>query len=143
MSNAAKKDLSLSTEGSLLAIIMLAIQADGVFSLAEKEVVRFTVQQIKIFREYSQEELVQKMEESLKAIAENGEEVVLKSAVEGLPAQLYNTAFTIAADLITANDKITKNESDTLNKIQKALAIPEDTADKIIEVMKYKNYHYD
>ena len=143
MSNVTKQDLSLSlsSEESFLAIIALAIQADKIFSLAEKEVVKFTVQQLKIFQKFSQKQLVQKIEQILEEIEALGEEVVLAEAVKSLPERLYKTVFTVAADLITADCTITKTEQDILNKIQLALSIPQDVADKIIEVMKYKNYY--
>jgi len=143
MSNAAQQDISLSSssEESFLAIITLAIQADGIFSLAEKEVVRFTVQQIKIFQNYSQEQLVEKIQHSVEEIATRGDEAVLTEAVQSLPDRLYNTVFTVVADIITADGQISKKEADILNKIQQALSISQDTADKIIEVMKYKNYY--
>lgn len=143
MSNVTKQDLSLSLslEESFLAILALAIQADKIFSLAEKEVVKFTIQQLKIFQKFSQKELVQKIEQILEAIEALGEEVVLAEAAQSLPSRLHNTVFTVAADLITVDCTITKTEQDILNKIQLALSIPQDVADKIIEVMKYKNYY--
>lgn len=143
MSNVTKQDLSLSLslEESFLAILALVIQADKIFSLAEKEVVKFTIQQLKIFQKFSQKELVQKIEQILEAIEALGEEVVLAEAAQSLPERLHNTVFTVAADLITVDCTITKTEQDILNKIQLALSIPQDVADKIIEVMKYKNYY--
>lgn len=143
MSNVTKQDLSLSLslEESFLAILALVIQADKIFSLAEKEVVKFTIQQLKIFQKFSQKELVQKIEQILEAIEALGEEVVLAEAAQSLPSRLHNTVFTVAADLITVDCTITKTEQDILNKIQLALSIPQDVADKIIEVMKYKNYY--
>ena len=143
MSNVTKQDLflSLSLEESFLAILALVIQADKIFSLAEKEVVKFTIQQLKIFQKFSQKELVQKIEQILEAIDALGEEVVLAEAAQSLPERLHNTVFTVAADLITVDCTITKTEQDILNKIQLALSIPQDVADKIIEVMKYKNYY--
>ena len=138
MSNVTKQDLSLSLS---LEESFLAIQADKIFSLAEKEVVKFTIQQLKIFQKFSQKELVQKIEQILEAIEALGEEVVLAEAAQSLPERLHNTVFTVAADLITVDCTITKTEQDILNKIQLALSIPQDVADKIIEVMKYKNYY--
>ncbi len=145
MSNGAKQDISvsLSPEEAFLAIIMLAVQADGIFALAEKEVVRFAIEQRKIFQNSSQEELIEKMDEDLKKIKIKGEQTVLEEAVRVLPAKLYTTAFTIAADIVSSDGKITPKEADILNRIQQALSIPQDTVDKIIEVMKYKNYHHE
>lgn len=117
---------------SFLTIIMLAVQADRVFSLEEKEVIKSTVLELEIFKNYSQKQIIEKMEQALKKIETKGEEVSLQEATRNLPKELYQTVFTTAADLIASDRQITNNERDILQRLQQTLSIPQITVNKII-----------
>ena len=64
---------------------------------------------------------------------------MIKLANEGLPADLKESAFAVATDLVFADGDVDVTEQQVMTKIQQMMGIPEAQAMKIIEVMSIKN----
>ena len=63
----------------------------------------------------------------------------MKASAEELSEELRLTAFACAVDISLADGVLEDSEKDIINQLASALAIPENTAVSIIEVMLIKN----
>lgn len=134
MSDSARRDLFVfpSIEQSFLIIIMLAIKADNIFSTSEKKVIKSSLLTLELFQNYSEEELKEGIKKALLRIEIRGAKTALLEAANNLPKELHQSVFTLAAELIVSDSKITKTEQEILDRLQKVLSIPKDVAQQII-----------
>ncbi len=72
-------------------------------------------------------------------VADNPREALLAAIAEALSPQARLAAFSLATDVILADAVLELPEREALTRIQAALDIPDDTAEKITEVMLIKN----
>ena len=73
------------------------------------------------------------------AIEGQGREEVFAAAVKGVPDDLKQTVYTLAADVVLADGIVQPDENAWLRKVQEALEVPDELATKVIEVMRIKN----
>ena len=73
------------------------------------------------------------------AIDAKSRPAVFSAAVKGLPSDLRDTVYALAADIVFADGRTEAEELTFLREIQTALEIPDDLATKVIEVVRIKN----
>lgn len=73
-------------------------------------------------------------------LEEKGPQQLIHIAIAALPDRLKKTAFTCAVDIAFADGGIEEIEKNLVQELYRALGISEETAQKIVEVMKIKNY---
>lgn len=121
-----------SIEQSFLIIIMLAVKADKIFSQSEKEVIKQSLLPMKLFENYSEQQLSSAIKKALLRIEIKGEDIALREAAKNLPSELHQLTFSLAVDLIVSDSKITQAEQMVLDKIQHTLSISINLAQRII-----------
>lgn len=60
-------------------------------------------------------------------------------SIAAIPAELYETVFVIAADLILSDRIVKREEKKVIQQLQQQLNINEDLVEKILEVVIIKN----
>jgi len=130
---------NLDAAESFAALMIAAIAADGQIAEEEARLVAATLSRMKLFEDYSEAKLVRTNEKILRILQQQGPEYLVKIASEGLPKDLYDTAFAIATDLILSDGAVSEQEQQLLNDLYDFLSLDEATAKTIIDVMMIKN----
>jgi uncharacterized membrane protein YebE (DUF533 family) len=136
----AKSDTSaieLTPSEALTAISVLAVAADGEISEAERQTL--AANHIRLFGSYSGEHFQELFKKVLKLSSEYSPAEVFAAAKNVLTAQLRETAFAIATDLVLVDGVFTTEEKDFLVELSESLDISDEMGKKIIEVMTIKN----
>ncbi|WP_293132518.1 tellurite resistance TerB family protein [Microcoleus sp. bin38.metabat.b11b12b14.051] len=137
----AKSDTSamieLTPSEAFTAISVLAVAADGKISEAERQTL--AANHIRLFGSYSGEHFQELFKKVLKLSSQYAPAEVFAAAKNALNAQLRETAFAIATDLVLVDGLFTTEEKDFLVELSQALDISEEMGKKIIEVMTIKN----
>jgi tellurite resistance protein len=129
----------LTKEESFAAIPLATIAADGVITEEEAQGLVVGLVRMKLYAGYNGNQMGAILNKLVGIIRKQGLDALVNMAKEGLPQDLKETAFAVAADLALADGEIAKQEKDILTKIQVGLGISEDKAVNIIEVMLIKN----
>ena len=132
-------DLSLGPAESFTAITLLAIAADGYVSADESRVLNSTLSRLRMFRSYSNDVIGAMMDRLLGIIRRQGPDALLKAAIAGLPDDLRDTVFAVTLDIMLADGEVAPEEEELLNKLHRALELPNDLAMTIVKVMVIKN----
>lgn len=131
--------LTFSPAEAVVAILFLAVTSDGAISKEEEAVVVAASNRMKVLRKLSIDQfndLVQKVRDGIDA---KGRDEVFAAGVAGLPEELRGTVYALAADVVFADGQAQPAETDCLRRAQEALAISDDVATKVVEVMRLKN----
>lgn len=94
---------------------------------------------MQLFKAQSGDEFSQMLDKLMGLIKKQGAPFVLEKAVQGMPVELQETVFALAADMVFADGSVEDEERDLLENLQAKLTIPDDLAIKIIEVLQIKN----
>ncbi|MEG4318034.1 MULTISPECIES: tellurite resistance TerB family protein [unclassified Microcoleus] len=129
--------IELTPSEALTAISVLAVAADGEISEAERQTL--AANHIRLFGSYSGEHFQELFKKVLKLSSQYTPAEVFAAAKNALNAQLRETAFAIATDLVLVDGVFTTEEKDFLVELSQALDISEEMGKKIIEVMTIKN----
>ncbi len=131
--------LTLNQQQAFSAVCVLAVAADGVIEQEEIRGIIFGLVEKKLFRCYDVNRLTSQLNESAREIQRRGAGPVIEAANKALPAELRETAFALATDLILSDGDVDSKEKALLEDLQKALGIDQALALKIAEVMLVKN----
>lgn len=132
--NNNKGSLTLNERDAFLAIVVSVALADGVIQQEESATIAVSLSHMKLFRWNNPD-----IEGMRKLINTHGLEATLNAAKQILPINLRETAFAVATDVAIADGNISQTEEDRLLAIYKALEVPRQTAEKIVEVMLIKH----
>ncbi|HEY1170284.1 MAG TPA: tellurite resistance TerB family protein [Verrucomicrobiae bacterium] len=129
----------LSKQEAFLAVMLIAIAADG--SISEEEIGEIGVRskRMQSLKQMSNEQLGSTVRKLVNLAKTNGAPKLLTQAAEALPAELRPTAFAVAADLMLGDGGVQGNEMKALEAMQQTLQVPPDLAVKIIEVLQIKS----
>ncbi|WP_413165120.1 tellurite resistance TerB family protein [Capilliphycus salinus ALCB114379] len=139
MSTSMTNAIELTPAEAFAAIALTAVAADGVITDSESQIIKSTLKRMNLFNDYTAETKTEMMQRLLEQIQEKGYEVVMQSAIAKLPANLKDTAFAVATDIILSDGDLADEEEELLNALYNALGISEEMATKIIDVMLIKN----
>jgi tellurite resistance protein len=134
-----KEPEKLTKEEAFAAVGLAAIAADGAITEEEGRGFLVGLYRMKMFRSYSQNQMGNLLTKLINIIQKQGFDALLKMANEGLPADLKESAFAVAIDLVFADGDVDATEQAIMTKIQQMMGIQEAQAMKIIEVMSIKN----
>jgi uncharacterized tellurite resistance protein B-like protein len=138
-SDANAGPVTFNGQESVVAFLFLIVTADGTISPCEEELVVAASDRMKLLRDLSIDqfnEIVYKIRDTIEA---SGRDAVFDAAVNGLPPDLHNTVYALAADVVLADGSIQPEEGDYLRKAQEALGVTDEMATKVLEVMRIKN----
>ena len=138
-SGSIQKQVTLGPAEGFAAIMLLVVAADGYLADDEISLLNATLGRMKLFRSYSVD-VMRRMFDNLSGILRrDGADVLFNAAIETLPHDLYETAFAIATDLVLADGEVSKEEEELLGSLCRALNLPQDQVNNIIQVMVIKN----
>ncbi|EAW36838.1 hypothetical protein L8106_26792 [Lyngbya sp. PCC 8106] len=131
--------IELTPAEAFAAIALTAVAADGIITDSESQIIKSTLARMDLFGEYTAENKTKMIQRLLEQIENQGYEPLMQSAITKLPANLKDTAFAVATDIILSDGDLADEEEELLNALYNALGISEEMATKIIDVMLIKN----
>lgn len=129
----------LDKREALASILLVTVASDGHISDDEARAFNATVNRMELYRTQSGSEFSSMLDKLLGLLKKHGHPFLLEKASAALPPELGETAFALATDLVFADGHVEEEEKELLETIQRSLAIPDDLALKIIEVLQIKN----
>jgi hypothetical protein len=121
------------------AVTLSAIASDGYLADEEMDSLLNTLNRMSLFKSYPGDALRRMLERLFGILRREGLASLLSAGKRSLPHELQEPAFAIATDLLLADGILSDKERHFLNQLQQTLAIPEETALKILDVMTIKN----
>jgi uncharacterized tellurite resistance protein B-like protein len=131
--------VTFTDKEAVLAILFLVVTSDGTIAKEEEELVIAASNRMKLLRSLSIDRFNDAVQKIRDAIDAHGCEAVFTAGVKSVPEDLREPVYALSADIIFAEGTAVPEEIDYLRKIQEALAIPDDLATKVVEVMRVKN----
>jgi tellurite resistance protein len=131
--------LTLNEREAFAAAALAAVAADGVIERDEAQQLIGSLTEKRLFKGHSLDDLLSLLNKMANLIQKRGVQEVIEAASKTLPAELRETAFALAADLVLADGVVEQEEKKFLEDFQKALVIKDELAVKIVEVMVVKN----
>ncbi|MEL7352253.1 MAG: tellurite resistance TerB family protein [Cyanobacteria bacterium P01_A01_bin.116] len=130
--------IALNSSEAFAAICLVAIASDGYLSASEEVEMKMRLSRMRLFQD-SLDGLDRMKDYLVDALKRYGPNEVIKSAQAALPPHLTATAFTIAVDLVFSDGNVSAEEQAFVDDLRRILAIPDELALKIVEVMTIKN----
>ncbi len=131
--------VTFTDKEAVVALLYLTVTADGSIAPEEEELVVATSNRMKLLRDQDVADFNATVQKVRDAIDTKGRAAVQEAGVKGLPAELRETVYTLAADIVFADGTALPEEMIFLRQAQEALGVPDDLATKVIEVMRIKN----
>ncbi len=120
-------------------ILLSACASDGHIADEEARGLVTIMGRMRLYENWTDEKFNNTINRLLGLIKRQGVEQVIRRCAEALPAQLHETAFANACELVLADGVVEEEEQEFLEDLQRALEISGDQALTIIEVMLVKN----
>ncbi|MGB3299015.1 MAG: tellurite resistance TerB family protein [Phormidesmis sp.] len=130
--------VALNAAEAFASICLVAIASDGYLSETEAIEMKTRLSRMKLFED-SLNELDRMRDYLVDNLKKYGPNELIKSAQVSLPPQLGSTAFAIAVDLVFSDGTVSSEERAFIDDLRRILAIPDNLALKIVEVMTIKN----
>ena len=132
--------ISLSPPEAFAAIAVAAIAADGYLSNQERHRIVEVLLQVYLFQGYSEQRLTELLEKLFNLLSTRGIDPLVAIARESLPAELQETAFTVAVDLVLIDGELSPQEKSFLVRLWNIMDIPVETASQILD-LKVEEYN--
>ncbi len=129
----------MTSQEAFVGVVLSAVAADGVITQEEALGVAATLSRMKLFQGVNQKQMNGMFDRIVNTLKSQGPSPLIAAAKETLPADLRDTAFAVAADLVLADGVVEDKEKKFLEDLQKALGVTDDIALKITEVLVIKN----
>ncbi|WP_040695827.1 tellurite resistance TerB family protein [Nodosilinea nodulosa] len=130
---------SMDSAEALASIALVAIAADGYLAEQEGRDMTMLLARMALFSHYSSEALHRLFDNLLERLKREGPGALVNQAKAVLPADLRETAFAIATDLVLSDRTVTPQEQSFLEDLCVILEIPNAMAQQIVQVMTIKN----
>jgi tellurite resistance protein len=130
---------SFSSAEAFAAVIVAAVASDGYLAPEEADALLSSLSRMHLFREYADEELRKLLSTLCQQLQQNGVGCLFEVAKNSIPPELHATAFAVATDLILSDGLMSGEEQDFLNDLYQVLDLPDDMANRILDVMMIKN----
>lgn len=124
---------------SVIGLLFLVVTADGNIAPCEEELVIGASNRMKLLKDQPIPEFNAAVQKVRDAIDAKGRAEVFTAAVAGLPVELREPVYALAADIIHADGSCDPEELKFLREIQEHLTISDELATKVLEVMRIKN----
>ena len=129
----------LTEAEGMAGIALAAIASDGMITEEEAAGLGTTLSRMKVYGGMSNRDVNKVFEKLIKVARAEGVDKLLELSSGAVRAELKQTAFAVAADLLMADGHVAPEEKKFLEKIQHSLAVTDEVALKIVEVMSIKN----
>lgn len=129
----------LTKQDAFAGILLAANASDGHVSDEEVQGFFTVLFRMKMFREWTEDQLRHTIDRMLGLIKRKGADVCMETCAKVLPENLHRAVFANACDLILADGVVEDEEKEFINKLRKALGLSGDDAQTIAQVMVWKN----
>ncbi|MGF1581322.1 MAG: tellurite resistance TerB family protein [Gemmataceae bacterium] len=120
-------------------ILLGASACDGHIAEDEVQGLVTCLVRMELFRRFTGRQFNQTLNKLAGYMKRKGVDELIDACVEALPEELDNTAFANACDIILADGVVEPDEKDFIDRLQRKLEIPQETAKMIAEIMVIKN----
>jgi tellurite resistance protein len=131
--------VTFTDKEAVVALLFLIVTADGAIAPEEEELVIAASNRMKLLRGQGIDQFNDAVQKIRDAIEAKGRDEVFAAGIAALPAELRETVYALAADVVFADGSIDAQENEFLRGMQEALQVPDDLATKVLEVMRIKN----
>lgn len=130
----------LNASEGYAGVLVAAVASDGV--VTEREAIELVgaLSRQALFDGMSEQQMRALLQKLGSLARERGAAALVAMAAPCVPADLRETAFANAVDLVMSDDRVTPDETEWLRKAQAALGVADDMAARIIEVIRIKNF---
>ena len=129
----------LNAQEAFTGVLFAAVAADGVINQEEMISIIAIVNRMKLYKGTNEKQMRAMVDKIVNILKKQGPSPLIAAAKETLTPEMKETAFAAAADLVLADGTVEPEEQKLLEELQQVLAIPEDKALKITEVLVIKN----
>ncbi|MDB9313958.1 tellurite resistance TerB family protein [Spirulina sp. CS-785/01] len=138
-SGTVEQQVTLGPAEGFAGVMLLVVAADGYLAEDELNLLSVTLGRMRLFRSYSGD-VMRRMFDNLGGILRRqGSDALFNAAIATLPHDLYDTTFAVATDLVLADGQVSTEEEELLGSLARALNLPQDTINSIIQTMIIKN----
>lgn len=134
-----EQQVTLGPAEAFASVMLIVVAADGYLAEDEITLLNTVLGRMRMYRSYSTDVMRRMFDNLCGILRREGSGALLKAALATLPHDLYETTFTIATDLVLADGTVAPEEEELLGSLCRALQLPQDQVNKIIEVMLIKN----
>lgn len=129
----------LTEAEGMAGIALAAIASDGMITEEEAAGLGTSLSRMKVYQGMGNRDVNKIFEKLIKVARNDGVDKLIDLSANAIRAELKQTAFALAADLLMADGHVAPEEKRFLEKIQKNLGVNDDVALKIVEVIAIKN----
>lgn len=135
----ADRGISLSPAEAFAAVAVAAIAADGYLKTEERQQIVTLLRQVPLFAGYSEQRLAELLEKLFNLLSVKGINPLVAIARESLPAELQETAFRVAVDLVLVDGELTPKERNFIEHLWHIMDIPAEAASKFLDLKIQKH----
>jgi tellurite resistance protein len=128
-----------SLSEAFVALLIAGARADGSVSVQEANGIEHVIAGMKVFRGSRPEALQPMIAKIVERIEDHGGDVVVRTAAAAIPKELRATAFAVVFDVMLSDGSAKLNEKHFASELQSLLDIDDDTAARIMDVIRTKN----
>lgn len=125
-------------EEAFVSLAIVAASIDGEHTETEDMAVTQGILNAELFANYPADQLITMINHSFSQINEQGTEVILQSAIQSLPEQLWSEVLTAVVEIIMADGNVSSSEKTLLNNLGQAFNL---TEEEIANLLKTQGYH--
>ena len=129
----------LTTREAVTAILVAAVAADGTLVEQEAERLNALLPSMRLFRQTSAAHLQRLTETALDIIGSTSPDALLPACAEVIPESLRAPLFALAVELVIVDGDVSATETRFVDSLKSALAIDDEIAANIIEVLLIKS----
>ena len=130
---------TLTSQEAIPAILIAISSADGDMADEEVSALVGVMQRMRMLETVSDEQRDAMFNKLFGLLKKQGAPALMAGGIQACPPNLRDTAFLLATDMVLADGVVEQKEREFLTQLKKALAISDELATKIIDVMKIKN----
>lgn len=134
-----KKDEKLNEAEGFAGIALCAVAADGRITEEEAISLGMNLMNRKLYQGYSDKEMRAVFNKLVSIVNDEGVNALIDKSAAVISQELKPTAFAVTTELLLADGIMEEKEKKFLERVQKALGLPDETAMKIAEVIAIKN----
>lgn len=122
-----------------MGVAMCAAYADGAMAMEESDEIADQLASCRALARLDEPRLREAMMKVDRIARREGDAALLAHAAAALPEDLRATAFYFAVDLVFADAALASEERAFVDRLSRALGVPQDVAGKIVDVVLLKN----
>jgi uncharacterized tellurite resistance protein B-like protein len=129
---------TLTLREAAMAMLVGAVAADGVLAPAEGARLNALLSSMRLYRQVPPEHLQHLIDNALARTTRTAPEELVAACAAVIPEGLRASIFALAVELVFVDGTVAEREKRFVDTLQSALAIDDETAMKIVEVLLIK-----